>query len=41
VAGRDFSLVEVYIERSLVERLPGVQVADLSEAWRSILARRA
>jgi segregation and condensation protein A len=38
VAGRDFSVVEVYIERSL-ERLPGVQVPDLSEAWRSILAR--
>jgi segregation and condensation protein A len=39
VAGRDFSLVEVYIEQSLVERLPNVNVADLSEAWRSILAR--
>ncbi len=39
VAGRDFSVVEVYIERSLVERLPGVEVSDLSEAWRSILAR--
>jgi segregation and condensation protein A len=39
LAGRDFSLVEVYIEQALVERLPGVQVADLSEAWRSILAR--
>ena len=39
VAGRDFSIVEVYIERALVERLPGVGVADLSEAWRSILAR--
>jgi len=39
VAGRDFSVVEVYIERALVERLPGVQIADLSEAWRSILAR--
>ncbi|MGZ5078515.1 MAG: segregation and condensation protein A [Usitatibacter sp.] len=38
VAGRDFSLVEVYIEQAL-ERLPGVQVPDLSEAWRSILAR--
>jgi len=38
VAGRDFSVVEVYIERSL-ERLPGVQIPDLSEAWRSILAR--
>jgi segregation and condensation protein A len=39
VAGRDFSVVEVYIEQSLVERLPNVHVADLSEAWRSILAR--
>ena len=38
VAGRDFSVVEVYIEQSL-ERLPNVAVADLSEAWRSILAR--
>jgi len=39
VAGRDFSVVEVYIEQALVERLPGIAVADLSEAWRSILAR--
>jgi segregation and condensation protein A len=39
VAGRDFSLVEVYIEQALAERLPGIAVADLSEAWRSILAR--
>jgi segregation and condensation protein A len=39
VAGRDFSVVEVFIEQALVERLPGVQVADLSEAWRAILAR--
>ena len=39
VAGRDFSVVEVYIERALAERLPDVHVADLSEAWRSILAR--
>ena len=38
VAGRDFSLVEVYIERAL-ERVPQVGVVDLSEAWRSILAR--
>ena len=38
VAGRDFSLVEVYIEQ-VAERLPDVHVADLSEAWRSILAR--
>ncbi len=39
VAGRDFSLVEVYIEQALVERLPGVRMSDLAEAWRSILAR--
>jgi len=39
VAGRDFSIVEVCIERALTERLPEVHVADLSEAWRSILAR--
>jgi segregation and condensation protein A len=38
VAGRDFSLVEVYIEQ-VAERLPDVRVADLSEAWRAILAR--
>jgi segregation and condensation protein A len=39
VAGRDFSLVEVYAGEVLAEALPGVRVADLSEAWRSILAR--
>jgi segregation and condensation protein A len=39
VAGRDFSLVEVYIEQAIAEKLPDVHVADLSEAWRSILAR--
>ena len=39
VAGRDFSVVEVYIEQSLAESLPGVAIGDLSEAWRSILAR--
>jgi segregation and condensation protein A len=39
VAGRDFSVVEVYIEQTLAERLPDIHVADLSEAWRSILTR--
>ena len=39
MAGRDFSVVEVYIEQALVERMPGIAVAELSEAWRSILAR--
>jgi segregation and condensation protein A len=38
VAGRDFSVVEVFLERA-APRLPGVQIGDLSEAWRSILAR--
>src|SRR5689334_6370801 len=38
VAGRDFSLVEVYVEE-VVEKLPDVSVVDLSEAWRAILAR--
>jgi segregation and condensation protein A len=39
VAGRDFSLVEVYVEEAIAQRLPDVHVADLSEAWRAILAR--
>jgi len=39
VAGRDFSVVEVAIEQALAGRAPEVAVADLSEAWRSILAR--
>jgi segregation and condensation protein A len=39
VAGRDFSVVEVYIEQAVAESLPDVRVADLSEAWRSLLAR--
>ncbi|HUP29533.1 MAG TPA: ScpA family protein [Usitatibacter sp.] len=39
VAGRDFSVVEVYLEPALVERMPGVEIADLANAWRSILAR--
>src|SRR5690349_14011316 len=38
VAGRDFSLAQVFIEE-VAERMPDVHVADLSEAWRSILAR--
>ncbi len=38
VAGRDYSLVEVFVEE-VAGRLPEVHVPDLSEAWRSILAR--
>jgi segregation and condensation protein A len=39
VAGRDFSVVEVYIEQTMALRLPSIGIVDLSEAWRSILAR--
>jgi segregation and condensation protein A len=39
VAGRDFSIAEVYLEPANLMRLPGVEVADLANAWRSILAR--
>jgi segregation and condensation protein A len=38
-AGRDFLAVEVWIEQSLVERLPEVHVVDLQEAWRALLTR--
>ena len=38
VAGRDFSLAQVFLEE-VAERMPEVRVVDLSEAWRSILAR--
>ena len=37
--GRDYFPVEVWIERTLVERLPDVHAADLEAAWRSLLAR--
>jgi len=39
VAGRDFAVVEVFMEPANVIRLPGVEVADLANAWRAILAR--
>ncbi|HEY6094456.1 MAG TPA: ScpA family protein [Gallionellaceae bacterium] len=38
-AGRDFELVQVLIERTVVERLPSVSVEDLRHAWLSLLAR--
>ncbi|MBI1173875.1 MAG: segregation/condensation protein A [Sideroxydans sp.] len=38
-AGRDFELVQVLIERTVVERLPNVAVEDLRQAWLAILAR--
>jgi segregation and condensation protein A len=38
-AGRDFELVQVLIERTVVERLPSVSVDDLRVAWLTLLAR--
>lgn len=36
---RDFSLVDVLVEQSLIKRVPTVLAADLTESWRAILAR--
>jgi segregation and condensation protein A len=36
---RDFSAVEVWIEQSIVKRLPQVRAHDLENAWRMLLAR--
>ena len=38
-AGRDFELVQVLIERTVVEYLPSIGVEDLRVAWMSLLAR--
>ncbi|GAB5606162.1 ScpA family protein [Sideroxyarcus sp. TK5] len=38
-AGRDFELVQVLIERTVVERLPNVTVEDLRTAWLALLTR--
>ena len=37
--GRDFLPVEVWIEQTLTQRLPQVNVVDLQEAWRTLLVR--
>jgi len=37
--GRDFLPVEVWIEQTLAQRLPAVNVVDLQEAWRALLVR--
>jgi segregation and condensation protein A len=37
--GRDFLPVEVWIEQTLAQRLPAVNVVDLQEAWRTLLVR--
>jgi len=38
-AGRDFELVQILIERTVVERLPNVSVDDLRVAWLTLLTR--
>ncbi len=38
-AGRDFALVEVLLEQTVVERLPNVNADDLGNAWMAILNR--
>jgi segregation and condensation protein A len=38
-SGRDFELVQVLIEHSVVERLPNVGVEDLRNAWLALLTR--
>jgi len=40
-AGRDFSLVQVLIERDAVAQLPGVSTEDLRSAWLVLLTRAA
>jgi len=37
--GRDLHLVQVYIDKIAVERLPGVDIAELQAAWESIVSR--
>ncbi|MGE5129607.1 MAG: segregation and condensation protein A [Sphingomonadaceae bacterium] len=37
--GRDVTAVSVWIERTIVERLPEVDAQDLAEAWRRLLHR--
>ncbi|MDX8400599.1 MAG: ScpA family protein [Gallionellaceae bacterium] len=38
-AGRDFELVQVLLERTVVERLPSVTVDDMRIAWMALLTR--
>ncbi|MBI3221824.1 MAG: segregation/condensation protein A [Nitrosomonadales bacterium] len=39
LAGRDFEIVQVLIERTVQERMPEVSVEDLRQAWLTLLAR--
>ena len=37
--GRDITLVQVYMERVVTERLPQVHIPDLQSAWEAVVAR--
>ena len=37
--GRDYLPVEIWVEHTLAQRLPQVNVVDLQEAWRALLVR--
>ncbi len=39
LAGRDFALVTVWIEQTIVKRLPEVDLDDLHEAWLAVVKR--
>ncbi len=39
LAGRDFMLTRVWLERVATQRLPAVSAADLRSAWASLIAR--
>ncbi len=39
VAGRDFALVQVWLEQAAAKRLPEVSLDDLTQAWLAVLAR--
>jgi segregation and condensation protein A len=39
VAGRDFALVQVWLEQAAAKRMPEVSLDDLKQAWLGVLAR--
>ncbi|MGE5028241.1 MAG: segregation and condensation protein A [Betaproteobacteria bacterium] len=39
VAGRDFALVQVWLEQAAAKRLPEISLDDLKQAWLGVLAR--
>jgi segregation and condensation protein A len=39
LAGRDFALVQVWLEQTVVKRLPEVSLDDLREAWLAVVRR--